>query len=483
MATASINQQTDIGIGEQKKRREDRLIELGTVNLHNASLVADSIMKRYRHVRPSSFSSPETVQRFEKQMAGISALLGDNCSKEDLDKVQENFKKFTDDYSSRLDVDKSPTRAHQSIELNESARDVDVSGSKEMLMLTELGQTLETLEGRSAGTGREHFRPDALYARAETRAAELMRELAGGGLEELHLKLLEVYIERERLMVTRMAKDELYSHKPAQDVANDVRNYKIETLRIFEYGPGSAETSATAEVVRENTRNASPSRQEAEDVEFRVIPSKDAPKVRAPRAVRPRSRSHAGTNTAAFADHMSEYISKQGPWAMEALKSDPELEKALAWAVAHKMQLSDAQAAGIYKLIAVAWVKQSPPVVQNFIRDAGVDVTKVSSMADVDMLSKKLLLAYSKLYAPAQILAMGLTKRQREILNWDAEEASDAANFVDSKPLWNKLYRIFNRAAPTGAQTSAASASETAKASATPPWYLRQYIPDRRPGE
>ncbi len=451
MATASKDFQTYAGLGE-KNRREDKGIEHATIELHNASYVADEVEKYYRYVRPVAFKTAGAVEAFEKELEETRALLMGNYSKFDLSAAQKDLKEFTDFYASELETEKSPTLAHSAAERREHIKDVDIASLEEMGMLVELNETLETLARRNAATGsREHFRPDILYERAENKAAGLIEKMAAGHeLQVLHQKLLKVYVEREKLLVTKMAKDRLRSNMTAPDVANEVRNYELNSLRINEFGSESEGKNEAAEEQERHHERAT-----RHNVKGERLGDRD----RATRAGRGSRTTGTGAlyDAYSFSKETEHYAKHVDSWVDEIIDKpgNAELKAALG-----KHNLTETQAATLYRQLMIGWMDLNADKFRNF-DDLEQHVLRTSDYAGMKRAGMVATLAYGKLYS-SDLEAVGLTAKECTLVLGVKEQDLKHLVFTgDDERLLDDINRKFMRAWLNGGLSGSAANTQT----------------------
>lgn len=434
MATASKSFEGDADRVGDRPRKEDKKIDQATIELHNASVVVNRVTRDYVHVRPARFDNPQVIEEFDRELGKVQALLNDNYSLSDLALVKGDVRLFSKALGDEIASAPSPTAALKEAERFESSKLVEIASNEGMGLLVELNEILGKLNERSRLSGqREYARPDTTFEMAEKRAAEIMKELAGGGLKELHDKILEVYGEREKLELTKEAKRELAAGTPAQDVANNVRNYAVEALHIGKYKleEGSNEWVPVESGSFESASKPSGTAEPAQAQAVTTTRTRYTP---------PRSKS---TN---YEVGMLAYI-KDNKFVSGAL-DDAQLN-ALNGAAASGVALSESERAKIYSAVAKAWLeKAAAPGVREFVLKSGIslDATDEKSM---EVLSNRLWLVYGRSFGINQLEAAAPRKkvpsRVIALLELDDADFLDEANFIGKRVAWMSLRTIAAR--------------------------------------
>ncbi len=303
--------------------------------------------------------------------------------------------------------------------------------SKKMGVATDrLITQLQNLEGmlHNIGLATSNFRAVQAWGRAgaQKEAAKLMdacRDLVDDGMIlAVAAQGIQTRANQKIAEMSGTALDIIHTSRDITKAAAFIRGYDPSSTVA---PPSSSPTTAPGEATGSGTGGATSTASHT--------------KTESGRKRRPRPRG--STDTKSFETEIYDYIAKY-QFAADAVKNITDQE--LKDAVQSKKALSDDQKTKLYSIIAGAWVERAPSKVKDFIKTAGIDVNSIKTPDDMEILSKQLLLAYSKLFDEAKIRAHAsfAPHRMGDFLAWTAMDAAEPGHFRDFRATWQNFRNI-----------------------------------------
>src|SRR5208283_846931 len=90
---------------------------------------------------------------------------------------------------------------------------------------------------------------------------------------------------------------------------------------------------------------------------------------------------------------------------------------------------------------AKEWLRISPDVVKGNAGIMNIDIDGTANMSDVELLGKKLLLAYSGFFTPEELSQAGLKGRHIKKLDIKIESGIEDSYFMGDETMWAEIYK------------------------------------------